>query len=167
MISIIVAKARNNAIGRGNQMLWHISGDLKYFKRVTLGHPVVMGYNTWLSIGERPLPGRKNIVVSSRHPAPEGCAAEFCASVEDGIALAQSSGPGSEEVFVIGGGQLYRQAMPLAERLYITEVEAVIDDAEVFFPQIDPAVWKEMTRSELRHDDRSGYDYSFVTYVRR
>ena len=156
MISIIVAKARNNAIGRGNQMLWHISGDLKYFKQVTYGHPVVMGYNTWLSLGERPLPGRKNIVVSSRHPAPEGCAAEFCASVEDGIALAQSSGPGSEEVFVIGGGQLYRQAMPLADRLYITEVEAVIDDAEVFFPQI-----------ELRHDDRSGYDYSFVTYVRR
>ena len=157
MISIIVAKARNNAIGRGNQMLWHISGDLKYFKQVTYGHPVVMGYNTWLSLG----------VVSSRHPAPEGCAAEFCASVEDGIALAQSSGPGSEEVFVIGGGQLYRQAMPLADRLYITEVEAVIDDAEVFFPQIDPAVWKEMMRSELRHDDRSGYDYSFVTYVRR
>ena len=166
MISIIVAKARNNAIGRGNQMLWHISGDLKYFKQVTYGHPVVMGYNTWLSLGERPLPGRKNIVVSSRHPAPEGCAAEFCASVEDGIALAQSSGPGSEEVFVIGGGQLYRQAMPLADRLYITEVEAVIDDAEVFFPQIDPAVWKEMTRSELLHDDRSGYDYSFVTYSR-
>lgn len=167
MISIIVAKARNNAIGRGNQMLWHISGDLKYFKRVTLGHPVVMGYNTWLSLGERPLPGRENIVVSGRHTATAGCGAEFCASLSEGIALARVSGPGSEEVFVIGGGQLYRQAMPLADRLYITEVEAVIDDAEVFFPQIDPAVWKEMTRSELRHDDRSGYDYSFVTYVRR
>ena len=119
MISLIVAKARNNAIGRG---------------------------------------GRKNIVVSSRHTATAGCGAEFCASLGEGIALARVSGPGSEEVFVIGGGQLYRQAMPLAERLYITEVEAVIDD---------PAVWKEMTRSELRHDDRSGYDYSFVTYVRR
>ena len=152
MISIIVAKARNNAIGRGNQMLWHISGDLKYFKRVTLGHPVVMGYNTWLSIGERPLPGRKNIVVSRRHTAPEGCEAEFCGTLE--------------EVFVIGGGQLYSQAMSLADRLYITEVEAVIGDAEVFFPGIEPAHWREETRSELLHDDRSGYDYSFVTYSR-
>ena len=106
-------------------------------------------------------------MVSGRHTATAGCGAEFCASLGEGIALARVSGPGSEEVFVIGGGQLYRQAMPLADRLYITEVEAVIDDAEVFFPQIDPAVWKEMTRSELRHDDRSGYDYSFVTYVRR
>ena len=150
MISLIVAKARNNAIGRGNKMPWHISGDLKYFKQVTYGHPVVMGYNTWLSLGERPLPGRENIVVSGRHTATAGCGAEFCASLGEGIALARVSGPGSEEVFVIGGGQLYRQAMP-----------------EVFFPQIDPAVWKEMTRSELRHDDRSGYDYSFVTYVRR
>ena len=93
--------------------------------------------------------------MSGRHTATAGCGAEFCASLGEGIALARVSGPGSEEVFVIGGGQLYRQAMPLA------------DDAEVFFPQIDPAVWKEMTRSELRHDDRSGYDYSFVTYVRR
>ena len=167
MISIIVAKARNNAIGRGNQMLWHISGDLKYFKQVTYGHPVVMGYNTWLSLGERPLPGRKNIVVSSRHPAPEGCAAEFCASVEEALAKAQASGPGAEEVFVIGGGQLYSQAMPLADRLYITEVGAVIGNAEVFFPRIEPAHWREETRSELLHDDRSGYDYSFVTYVRR
>lgn len=166
MISIIVAKARNNAIGRGNQMLWHISGDLKYFKRVTLGHPVVMGYNTWLSIGERPLPGRKNIVVSRRHTAPEGCEAEFCGTLEEALAKAQASGPGAEEVFVIGGGQLYSQAMSLADRLYITEVEAVIGDAEVFFPGIEPAHWREETRSELLHDDRSGYDYSFVTYSR-
>ena len=166
MISIIVAKARNNAIGRGNQMLWHISGDLKYFKRVTLGHPVVMGYNTWLSIGERPLPGRRNIVVSRRHTAPDGCEAEFCGTLEEALAKAQASGLGAEEVFVIGGGQLYSQAMPLADRLYITEVEAVIGDAEVFFPGIEPAHWREETRSELLHDDRSGYDYSFVTYSR-
>ena len=165
-ICIIAAVAADGAIGRGNQLLWHLPEDLKNFKATTMGCPIIMGRRTFESLG-MPLPGRKNIVVSSRHPAPEGCAAEFCASVEDGIALAQSSGPGSEEVFVIGGGQLYRQAMPLADRLYITEVEAVIDDAEVFFPQIDPAVWKEMTRSELRHDDRSGYDYSFVTSVRR
>ena len=163
MISLIVAKARNNAIGRGNKMPWHISGDLKYFKQVTYGHPVVMGYNTWLSLGERPLPGRENIVVSGRHTATAGCGAEFCASLGEGIALARVSGPGSEEVFVIGGGQLYRQAMPLADRLYITEVEAVIDDAEVFFPDLDAnADWK-LTETDGDYTD-NGYTLSFNIY---
>lgn len=167
MISIIVAKARNNAIGRDNQMLWHISGDLKYFKKVTLGHPVIMGYNTWLSIGAKPLPGRKNIVVSRRHSALHECGAEFCSTLEEALAAARTSGTGSEEIFVIGGGQLYARAMSLADRLYITEVDTSVDDAQVYFPEIEPAIWSEETRSALLHDDRSGYDYAFVTYARK
>ena len=124
MISLIVAKAANGAIGKGNRMPWHISGDLKYFKRVTTGHPVIMGYNnTWLSLGGRPLPGRRNIVVSRSHTAAPDCGAEFLPSLEAAVAAAGGApdvSDASKEVFVIGGGQLYRAAMPLAGRLYIT-----------------------------------------------
>ena len=154
MISLIVAKAANGAIGKGNRMPWHISGDLKYFKRVTTGHPVIMGYNTWLSLGGRPLPGRRNIVVSRSHSAAPDCGAEFLPSLE-------------AEVFVIGGGQLYRAAMPLADRLYITEVETVIGDAEVFFPDVDPALWEVESRSERYLDEKTGFYYSFLILTRK
>lgn len=188
MISIIVATAQNRAIGKENRLLWHISGDLKYFRKVTTGHPVIMGYNTWLSVGERPLPGRRNMVISRRHSAPEGCGAEFFPSLEDALRAVRDSGEdlgldsgtgpvkdgrtdpvrdGSAEVFIIGGGQLYRTALPLADRLYITEVETVIEDAEVFFPEVDPAGWKEESRSERMYDEKSGLYYSFLILERQ
>lgn len=168
MISLIVAKAANGAIGKGNRMPWHISGDLKYFKRVTTGHPVIMGYNTWLSLGGRPLPGRRNIVVSRSHSAAPDCGAEFLPSLEAAVAAAGADAAGtSEEVFVIGGGQLYRAAMPLAGRLYITEVETVIGDAEVFFPDVDPELWKVESRSERYLDEKTGLYYSFLILTRK
>lgn len=196
MISIIVATAQNSAIGKENRLLWHISGDLKYFRKVTTGHPVIMGYNTWLSVGERPLPGRRNMVISRRHSAPEECGAEFFPSLEDALRALRNpvrdSGPdqvrdgrtdqvkdgrtpcggdgagdGSAEVFIIGGGQLYRTALPMADRLYVTEVETVIEDADVFFPEVDPAVWKEESRSERMHDEKSGLYYSFLIFTRQ
>lgn len=171
MISLIVAKAANGAIGKGNRMPWHISGDLKYFKRVTTGHPVIMGYNTWLSLGGRPLPGRRNIVVSRSHSAAPDCGAEFLPSLEAAVAAAGTDAPdvsdASEEVFVIGGGQLYRAAMPLADRLYITEVETVIGDAEVFFPDVDPELWEEESRSERYLDEKTGFYYSFLILTRK
>lgn len=168
MISLIVAKAANGAIGKGNRMPWHISGDLKYFKRVTTGHPVIMGYNTWLSLGGRPLPGRRNIVVSRSHSAAPDCGAEFLPSLEAAVAAAGAGAAGaSEEVFVIGGGQLYRAAMPLAGRLYITEVETVIGDAEVFFPDVDPELWKVESRSERYLDEKTGLYYSFLILTRK
>ena len=168
MISLIVAKAANGAIGKGNRMPWHISGDLKYFKRVTTGHPVIMGYNTWLSLGERPLPGRRNIVVSRSHSAAPDCGAEFLPSLEAAVAAAGAgTADASEEVFVIGGGQLYRAAMPLAGRLYITEVETVIGDAEVFFPEVDPELWKAESRSERYLDEKTGFYYSFLILTRK
>ena len=169
MISLIVDKAANGAIGKGNRMPWHISGDLKYFKRVTTGHPVIMGYNTWLSLGGRPLPGRRNIVVSRSHSAAPDCGAEFLPSLE--AAVAAAGGPdvsdASKEVFVIGGGQLYRAAMPLAGRLYITEVETVIGDAEVFFPDVDPELWEVESRSERYLDEKTGFYYSFLILTRK
>ena len=181
MISLIVAKAANGAIGKGNRMPWHISGDLKYFKRVTTGgdlkyfkrvttgHPVIMGYNTWLSLGGRPLPGRRNIVVSRSHTAAPGCGAEFLPSLEAAVAAAgvPDVSDASKEVFVIGGGQLYRAAMPLAGRLYITEVETVIGDAEVFFPEVDPELWKAESRSERYLDEKTGFYYSFLILTRK
>ncbi len=168
MISLIVAKAANGAIGKGNRMPWHISGDLKYFKRVTTGHPVIMGYNTWLSLGERPLPGRRNIVVSRSHSAAPDCGAEFQPSLEAAVAAAGADAAGtSEEVFVIGGGQLYRAAMPIAGRLYITEVETVIGDAEVFFPEVDPELWKVESRSERYFDEKTGLYYSFLILTKK
>jgi len=171
MISLIVAKAANGAIGKGNRMPWHISGDLKYFKRVTTGHPVIMGYNTWLSLGGRPLPGRRNIVVSRSHTAAPDCGAEFLPSLEAAVAAAGTDAPdvsdASEEVFVIGGGQLYRAAMPLAGRLYITEVETVIGDAEVFFPDVDPELWRTESRSERYLDEKTGFYYSFLILTRK
>ena len=171
MISLIVAKAANGAIGKGNRMPWHISGDLKYFKRVTTGHPVIMGYNTWLSLGGRPLPGRRNIVVSRSHSAAPDCGAEFLPSLEAAVAAAgaddQDVSDASEEVFVIGGGQLYHAAMPLAGRLYITEVETVIGDAEVFFPDVDPDLWEVESRSERYLDEKTGLYYSFLILTRK
>lgn len=164
MISVIVAKADNNAIGKDNSLLWHISADLKYFKKVTTGHAVIMGYNTFLSIGAKPLPGRRNIVVSRRHSAAEGCIAEFFRTLEDAVAAVRDAG--EEEAFIIGGGQLYAASIRLADRLYITEVHTAVMDADTFFPEIDLSVWKEESRSGRMHDEKSGYSYSFVIYDR-
>lgn len=184
---IIVAVADNNAIGKDNALLWHISEDLKFFKRTTMGCPVIMGRKTFESIG-RPLPKRLNIVVSrGGFNAPDGV--EVVASLEEAYALAESrllvamSGsptamPGSTTVmssevetsapraFVIGGGQIYAQAMAIADRLTVTHVHTVIEDADTFFPAIDPAIWKVASRSELQTDPETGYTFEFVEYIR-
>lgn len=120
------------------------------------------------------------MVISRRHSAPEGCGAEFFPSLEDALRAVRDSGEdlgldsgtgpvkdGGAEVFIIGGGQLYRTALPLADRLYITEVETVIEDAEVFFPEVDPAGWKEESRSERMYDEKSGLYYSFLILERQ
>lgn len=168
MLSIIAAVSDNLAIGKDNNLLWHISEDLKYFKRVTTGHPVIMGYNTFLSLGGRPLPKRTNVIVSRRHEAPTGSQVLFCKSLDEALRKAAGSNEeqGDEETFVIGGGQLYRSALPDADRLYITEVHTVISDADTFFPEIDRNLWKETSRSETMLDEKTGYRYTFVIYDR-
>ena len=159
---IIVAIADNNAIGKDNALLWHISEDLKFFKRTTMGCPVIMGRKTFESIG-RPLPKRTNVVVSrSGYAAPEGVV--VVASLEEAFA----SVPGDvERAFVIGGGQIYAQALSLADRLIVTHVHTVIEDADTFFPSIDPSVWSVADRSELQSDPETGYTFEFVEYVKR
>ena len=164
---IIVAIADNNAIGRANALLWHISEDLKFFKRTTSGSPVIMGRKTFESIG-RPLPKRTNIVVSRGFDAPEGVV--VVPSLEEAYKAASAAIPdeiGDTRCFVIGGGQIYAQALCNVDRLIVTHVHTVIEDADTFFPAIDPSIWQVASRSEMLHDDELGYDFEFVEYIRR
>lgn len=158
---IIVAIADNNAIGKDNALLWHISEDLKFFKRNTLGFPVIMGRKTFESIG-RPLPGRVNIVLSRSFAT--GLEVEVVSTLEEAYGVAEETN--LERCFVMGGGQIYAQAMNDADRLIVTHVHTVIEDADTFFPVIDPGVWRVAQRSEMLHDEETGYDFEFVEYVR-
>ncbi len=188
--NIIVAVADNGAIGKDNSLLWHIPEDLKYFKKVTLGSPVIMGRRTFESIG-RPLPKRTNIVVTrgGRMTAADGSSVPFpegvltAGSLEEAFAMASMpavrdlaepcldiSGEGQfSEIscFVIGGGEIYRQAMPFADSLYVTEVHTSIEDADTFFPETDASVWNEISRSETHTDRETGYTFEFVVYGRK
>ena len=159
---MIVAISDNNAIGRDNQLLWHISEDLKFFKRTTLGCPVIMGRKTFESIG-RALPKRVNIVISRGFSTAEEVA--VTTSLEEAFKVAEETN--LERCFVIGGGQIYSQALPLVDSLIVTHVHTVIEDADTFFPEIDPVIWQVAERSELFHDEESGYSFEFVKYVKR
>ena len=160
---IIVAIADNNAIGRDNALLWHISEDLKFFRSTTVGCPVIMGRKTYESIG-RPLPKRLNIIVSRKgYDAPEGVL--VVDSIEKGYEVAKEQG--AEKCFVIGGGQIYAQAMQIADEMVITHVHTVIEDADTYFPAIDPSIWQGAERSETHTDPETGYNFEFVTYTRK
>ena len=159
---IIVAIADNNAIGKDNALLWHISEDLKFFRSTTVGCPVIMGRKTYESIG-RPLPKRLNIIVSRKgYDAPEGVV--VVDSIEKGYEVAKEQG--AEKCFVIGGGQIYAQAMQIADEMVITHVHTVIEDADTYFPVIDPSIWQVAERSDLKTDPESGYTFEFVKYIR-
>lgn len=159
-ITLIAAVARNGVIGVDGDMPWRIPQDFAFFKRTTMGHPLVMGRATFDSIG-RPLPGRRSIVLTRSHSwAPEGV--EVVHTLEDALALA-AGGDGGEEIFIAGGGQIYRQALPRADRLLITEVD-LEPEGQVTFPEIDPQVWQEVRR-ETSHD--ASPPFAFVEYTRR
>ena len=161
-MNIIVAIDEHYAIGRNGDLLCHMRADLQHFKALTTGHSVVMGSKTYLSLPRRPLPGRRNIVLTRQDAALfEG--AEVVRSIEDILALNSPA----NEIFVIGGGEVYRQLMPYADRLYITRIHHTWDDADTFFPMIDESQWS--VESEERHqaDEQNPYDYTFQTYCRR
>jgi len=161
MISIIVAIAKNLAIGKDNQLLWHISEDLKRFKKLTSGHTVIMGRNTWLSLPIRPLPNRTNIVITDN---PTECF-EGCVMVNS-IEAALAKCPPDEECFVMGGASIYRQMMPLADKLYITQVDKPFE-GDTFFPEIDPKVWEISEQSEWFDMPDWSFRYRFENHVRR
>ena len=157
-ISMIVARSRNHVIGRDNQMPWKISADLQFFKRVTMGHPVIMGRKTWESIG-RPLPGRRNIVVS-RNADYQAAGGELVGSLDEAL----KSLTEFERVFVIGGEQLFTQAFPKADRLYITEIDLDIDGGDTFFEIPNASDWKEVERTPGSEGDIT---FSFITLERK
>ncbi len=140
MISFVVAVAQNGVIGREGGLPWHISSDLKRFKEITMGKPVVMGRKTWESLPRKPLPGRRNIVITQQ----KGYVAEG-ADIADSPAAALLMVPDAAEVAVIGGGEIYRQFWPLVDRLYLTEVDLAVE-GDTYFPSVDPAEWREVSR---------------------
>jgi dihydrofolate reductase len=159
---LIVARARNGVIGRDNQLPWHLSEDLKYFKRTTLGAPVIMGRKTHESIG-RPLPGRRNLVVTRDSTRQfEGC--ETVGSLEE--AIERCAKEGAPEVFLIGGAELYREGLERADRLLVTEIDEVVE-GDAVFPATDPAVWEEVSRQTPPDNPAEALKYTWVRYDRR
>ncbi|WP_372884958.1 dihydrofolate reductase [Shimia sp.] len=144
MISLIVARARNGAIGRGNTIPWHAPEDLRFFQRETSGAAVIMGRNTWDSLPFKPLKGRLNLVVSSR----AGIAETVCDSLEAAIAAAHAAG--HRRIYGIGGYRIYRDLLPLAHRLLVTEVDLEVPDADTFFPEFGADEWRQIGRAPLR-----------------
>lgn len=165
-LALIAAVADNGVVGRNNQLPWYLPEDLKYFKQTTMGKPILMGRKTWESIG-KPLPGRTNIVIT-RQLDYQAAGARVVGTLEQALELAESIATidGSSELMVIGGAEIYTHALPLARRLYLTEVHArVTGDAR--FPDWDPAQWRECSREPHEAGENGSYDYSFVVYERR
>ena len=161
-ISLIAAVADNLAIGKDNDLLWHLPEDLKFFKKTTLHHHVVMGRKTFESFG-RPLPERKNIIISRREELPyEGII--HVKSLDEALELCRKEG--AEECFIAGGQKVYESTIQFADRLIITEVHATFE-ADTFFPEIDKSIWKEVSREDCSSDDKNPYEYSFVFYERK
>ena len=164
-LAVIVAVADNGVIGRDNSLPWHLPEDLRYFKRVTMGKPIVMGRKTFESIG-RPLPGRTNIVIS-RNPEFEAAGVSAVASLDEALELAAevAGDAGASELVVIGGAEIYRLAIPRADRLYVTEVHAATE-GDALLPDVAWTEWEE-TRRERHAAAENSHDFSFVVYDRR
>ena len=162
MISIIVAIAENYAIGKKGDLLCHMPADLKHFKQITSGHTVMMGERTFLSLPKHPLPNRRNIVLTDvKGKTFEG--AETVYSIDEMVNCIN----GDEEAFVIGGGMVYRQMMERADKLYITHIHHSWDDADTFFPVIEPDKWQLLSAERHAADENNPYDYTFAEYGRR
>jgi dihydrofolate reductase len=161
-VSIIVAVAENGVIGSDNQLIWHLSDDLKNFKRITGGHFIIMGRNTFESIG-KPLPGRTNIILSRNNAfKAEGCV--VLSSLEK--ALIYSRKANQDEVFIIGGEQVYREAIEQADKLYLTQVHAS-PDGDAFFPAIDFTEWLEVAHISIDKNEKNDYDFEIIELERR
>ena len=158
-ISIIVAIGERNEIGRNNDLLCHLPADLKRFKELTTGHTIVMGRKTFESLPKGALPNRKNIVLTRNgNLSFDNCL--IYSSLSEVIDNEKDSG----EIFIIGGGEIYRQALPLANKLYLTKIHAEFNDADAFFPEINYSEWEEVSREEHKADEKNLYDYTFLEY---
>jgi dihydrofolate reductase len=163
ILSAIVAVDKHNAIGKDNQLPWHLPEDLKFFKRTTIGKPVLMGRNTYDSMG-KPLKDRLNIVLSRQQELvlPDGVLLYH--NLDD--AMERLDAEGTEEVFIIGGGKIFAETMDKMDRLYITHVDTVVEGADVFFPHIDHSHWKLTWEEAHKADEKHAFDYTFCRYER-
>ena len=161
-LSIIVAMAENRAIGKDNDLLWHLSSDLKRFKKLTTGHPVVMGRRTWESLPKRPLPGRRNMVFT-QNPDFKAEGAEVVHSVNGLFAELKDC---DDEVFIMGGAAIYKLLLPFTNRLYVTRIYREFD-GDVFFPIIDMSEFTLVKLSDPMFDEESGLDYAYEEYDRK
>lgn len=160
MISIIVAIAQNGTIGDKNSLLWHIKEDMRFFRTTTSGHAVIMGRKTFESLGSKPLPKRKNIVITSSNLAFEGALTAH--SLQEAVAMAE----GDEEIFIIGGAQIYREALAVADRMYITRVERNYE-GDTSFPDIDYSKWQLVAEEHHERGEEYEWPFSFLTYDRQ
>ncbi len=159
ILSILAAASENNILGKDNQLVWTLKDDTAFFKNKTLGHTVIMGRKTFDSMG-KPLPKRRNIIVS-RNTTLEIPQAEVIHSLNDAIGLCRQE----EEVFLIGGAELYKLGMSLADRIYLTRVHANIE-GDAYFPELDPNIWKQVHTESFPSDSRNDHPFSFLTYER-
>lgn len=159
--SIIVAKAENNIIGKDNGLIWHMPQDLKHFRSTTMGHYIIMGRKTFEAT-QKPLPGRTSIVITrNKEYKAEGCL--IVNNIEEAFRLGMENK--QEEVFILGGGEIYKHAMDLADKIYLTEIKQTFE-GDTYFPEIDDRKWQEIKREEFKADDKNPHDYAFVELVR-
>ncbi|MDB2385185.1 dihydrofolate reductase [Polaribacter sp.] len=162
MITIIAAIAKNNALGKNNDLIWHLPADLQRFKKITSGYPILMGRNTFESIG-KPLPNRTTVIITrNKNYKQKGCLVAH--SLEEAITLVENS----ENIFIIGGAQIYKEAIQkqIPNQLDITIVHKTFD-ADVYFPEIDGEIWEEVSKVNYKADEKNRYDYSFVTFKKK
>lgn len=165
IVSLIVAASTNNAIGKDNQLLWHLPNDMKFFKNTTWGMPVVMGRKTYEALAGEPLPGRFNFIVTrQRDWTPTNDKAKVTPSLEQ--ALKEAASTDCKETFVIGGGEIYKEAMPIADRIYMTRVHATLD-GDTWFPPIDEKDWQLTDNRDFPADEKHAYAYSFQVWQRK
>ena len=160
MITIIAAIAENNALGKDNQLIWHLPADLNSFKKVTLNHHIIMGRKTFESLG-KPLPNRTTIIITrNKNYKVDNCI--VVNSLQEAIEAAKSD----ENPYILGGAEIYKQALEIADKLDLTFVHHKFE-ADAFFPNIDLNIWKEATREDFETDENNKYNYSFVTYLKK
>lgn len=160
MISLVVAATENNVIGKNNKLLWKLPNDMKYFKNITWPLPVLMGRKTFEAIGSKPLRGRRNIVIT-RQPGWKAEGVSTAKSLEEAIKLTEADDV--KEIMVIGGGEIYRQAMEKAGRIYMTRVHAILE-GDTYFPDIDTKHWKLISKIDRQPDEKHAYAYSFQVW---
>lgn len=161
MISLIVAMDKNRVIGVENKLPWHLPADLKRFKDLTLGHHIVMGRKTFESIG-KPLPGRTNVVITRQSDyRPQGC------TVVHSLEAAMMTSQGDSEVFIIGGGELFKQALSFADKVYVTLIDTAVPRGDAYFPDLEKSNWQLLEKTECEPDGKNKFKYSYLTYLKK